>query len=397
MVTPRADNARVRRSYKFRLRPTAGQHVALEQCLDAHRSLYNAALEERRGRWRWNRESVSYGDQSAQLKEIRSLCPEQSRWSFSSQQATLRRLNRAFVAFFRRSSVGEKPGYPRFRSEHRFDSVEWPKDGDGCRWKPEHRRVYLQGVGDVKVEAHRSVEGVVKTIAVKREGRHWFLILACDGVAIKPLPATGAMVGVDLGVTVFLATSDGDLVDNPRHGRSAAGRLAAAQSALARKQRGSNNRRRQRSVVANRYRKIAHQRRDFHHQIARRLVDGYDVLVIEELAVANMSCSASGTPEEPGVNVAAKRGLNRSILDAGWAQFASILAGKAEEAGRSLVRVDPRHTSQTCAACGHVDAGNRVSQAEFRCRSCGHTAHADVNAARNILRAGLARPAADAA
>jgi putative transposase len=359
--------------------------------------LYNAALEERRGRWRWNRRSVSYGEQSAQLKEIRTVCPEQSRWSFSSQQATLRRLNRAFEAFFRRCAAGEKPGYPRFRSEHRFDSVEWPRDGDGCRWKAESRRVYLQGVGDVKLGVHRPVEGVVKTIAVKREGRRWFLVLSCDDVATRPLPPTGRTVGVDLGVTAFLATSDGELVDNPGYGRQAAGRLAAAQSALAHKQRGSNNRRGQRRVVANRHRKIANQRRDFHHRVARRLVGRYDVLVIEDLAVANMSRSASGTPANPGVNVAAKRGLNRSILDAGWAQFASILSGKAEEAGRTVIRVDPRHTSQTCAACGHVDAGNRVSQAEFRCRRCGHTAHADVNAARNILRAGLALPAADAA
>jgi putative transposase len=387
----------VRRAYKFRLRPTARQHVALQDCLDSHRVLYNAALEERRGRWRWNRESVSYGDQSAQLKEIRDICPEQSRWSFSSQQATLRRLNRAFKAFFRRCAAGEKPGYPRFRSEHRFDSVEWPRDGDGCRWKAEHRRIYLQGVGDVKVDVHRPVEGVVKTIAVKREGRRWFLILSCDEVATKPLPATGRAVGVDLGVTVFLATSDGDLVDNPRPGRQAAERLAAAQQTLARKQRGSSNRRRQRSVVANRHRKIANCRRDFHHRIARRLIGRYDVVVIEDLAVANMSRSASGSRQKPGINVAAKRGLNRSILDAGWAQFASILSGKAEEAGRSVIRVDPRHTSQTCAACGHVDACNRVSQAEFRCRRCGHTAHADVNAARNVLRAGLALLAADAA
>jgi putative transposase len=204
-------------------------------------------------------------------------------------------------------------------------------------------------------------------------------------------------VGVDLGLTAFAATSDADLVANPRPGRTAAGRLATAQSALARKQRGSNNRRRQRAVVANRHRKVASCRRDFHHQVARRLVAGYDVLVLEDLAVANMSRSASGTLEVPGVNVAAKRGLNRSILDAGWAQFVSILAGKAEEAGRRVILVDPRHTSQTCASCRHVDAANRVSQAEFRCRRCGHTAHADVNAARNILRAGLALPAADAA
>ena len=384
----------MRRTYKFRLRPTARQHCAFQACLDDHRELYNAALEERRGGWRWNRERVLYGNQSAQLKLIRACCPEQVRWAFSSQQATLRRLNRAFDAFFRRVKAGQKPGFPRFRSEPRWNSVEWPKDGDGCRWKPEHRQVYLQGIGTVKVSMHRSVEGVVKTISIKREGRRWFLVLSCDEVPVKPLPATRAAVGLDMGINAFLATSDGELIENPRHGKKAAGRLALAQQALSRKKRASENRRRQRLVVANRHRKVANQRRDFHHQVARQLVVNYDVLAIEDLAVKNMSRSASGTLEEPGINVAAKRGLNRSILDAGWAQFATILTGKAEEAGRSLIRVNPRRTSQTHWRCGLSGDRNGV---KFWCPHCSVTEHADLNAAHNILRAGLALPAAQAA
>jgi putative transposase len=384
----------VRRAYKFRLRPTARQHDVLRACLDDHRALYNAALEERRGRWRWNRQCVSYGDQSAQLKAIREFCPEQARWSFSSQQATLRRLNRAFDGFFRRVKAGQTPGFPRFRSEHRWGSVEWPRDGDGCRWKPEYRQVYLQGIGTVNVSMHRSVEGVVKTISVKREGRRWFLVLSCDEVPAKPLPATRAVVGLDVGITVFLATSDGELIKNPRPGRKAAGRLALAQQALSRKKRGSENRRRQREVVANRHRKVANQRRDFHHRLARRLVATYGVLVMEDLAVKTMSRSASGTLEQPGIKVAAKRGLNRSILDAGWAQFASILTGKAEEAGRSLIRVNPRHTSQTHWRCGLPGDRNGVA---FWCPHCSMGEHADLNAAHNILRAGLALPAASQA
>ena len=146
-----------------------------------------------------------------------------------------------------------------------------------------------------------------------------------------------------------------------------------------------------------RHRKVANQRLDFHHQVARRLITDHDVLCVEILKIKNMTRSAKGTVEDPGINVAAKSGLNRSITDAGWAQFLSILKGKAEEAGRTVIDVDPRHTSQTCAECGHVDPGNRVSQAVFRCQLCGHQAHADINAARNILRAGLARPAAQAA
>jgi putative transposase len=384
----------MRRAYKFRLRPTARQHVALQACLDDHRALYNAALEERRMAWRRRRISVRYGDQSAQLREIRAVCPEQARWSFSSQQATLRRLNKAFDGFFRRVKARQKSGFPRFRSEHRWDSVVWPKNGDGCRFKPEHHQVYLQGVGTLNVSIHRPVEGVVKTISVKREGRRWFLVLSCDNLPTKPLPPAGAAVGIDLGVTVFLATSDGDLVANPRHRRKAAGRLAFTQQSLARKKRGSNNRRRQREVVANRHRKVASQRRDFHHQLARRLVGDYDLLVLEELTVKNMSRSASGNPQAPGTNVAAKRGLNRSILDAGWAAFASILTGKAEEAGRQVIRVNPQHTSQThwkCGLRGHRDG------IVFWCPHCSVSEHADLNAARNILRAGLARPAANAA
>jgi putative transposase len=383
----------MRRSFKFRLRPTAQQHVALDACLRDHRTLYNAALEERREAWRRGI-SVRYGDQSAQLKEIREECPEHGRWSFSSQQATLRRLNRAFDSFFRRVKSGQKPGYPRFRSRDRWDSVLWPSDGDGCRWKD--GRAYLKGIGAVRVSVHRPVEGVVKTLAVKREGRRWYLVLSCDDVPEKLLPDTGKGVGIDMGITAFLATSDNELIANPRHGRKAAKRLAAAQQVLARKKRGSRNRRAARAVVANRHRKVSDQRRDLHHQVARMLVNTYDVIALEDLAVKNMTRSASGTLELPGTNVAAKSGLNRSILDAGWAQFAAILAAIAEEAGRVMVKVKPQYTSQRCHPCGHVDARNRSGVA-FACLACGHTGHADVNAARNVLRAGLARPAAQVA
>lgn len=393
----------MRRAYKFRMRPTAGQHLRLQACLDAHRELYNAALAERRDAWRRCRHSVSYGAQSAQLKEIRAVRTDVAVWSFSSQQATLRRLNKAVAGFFRRVKAGETPGYPRFKAAHRFDSVEWPRDGDGCRWKPDTSRVYLQGVGEVKVTAHRPVEGQVKTVSVKREARKWYLVLSCDDVPTRPREPSGRAAGVDVGIADFAVTSDGEHIANPRWGRAAAGRLEAAQRRLAGKQRGSNNRRAARETVAARHRKIANQRRDFHHKAARALVGDYDVLFVEDLDVKNMVRRAKPRPdpEQPGVFLpngqAAKSGLNRSISDAGWAQFRSILHAKAEEAGRTVIGVDPRHTSDRCEACGHQTKENRVSQAVFRCRACGHEAHADEHAARNILRAGLALLAANQA
>jgi putative transposase len=393
----------VRRAYKFRLRPTARQHVALGRCLASHRELYNAALQERRDAWRLRKTTVSYGDQSAQLKEIRGVRPDMAVWSFSSQQATLRRLNRAFAGFFRRVKVGETPGYPRFKSAHRFDSVEWPEDGDGCRWQPGTSRVYLQGIGQVKVTVHRQVEGRVKTIQVRREGRRWMLVLSCDGVPTRPLEPARAAVGVDVGIASFATTSDGQHLRNPRFGRIAAARLGAAQQVLARKQRGSNNRRRARETVAARHRKIANQRRNFHHHAARALVAHYDLLVVEDLRIRNLvrRPAPRPNPDRPGGflpnQAAAKTGLHRSIHDAGWARFVSILRAKAEEAGRVVVVVDARHTSDRCGACGHAAKENRASQAVFSCRRCGYTVDADEHAAHNILRAGLARLAANPA
>jgi len=386
----------MRRAYVFRLRPTARQHIALAACLDGHRELYNAALQERRDAWSHSKTRIGYGDQSAQLTEIRGARLDQAVWSFSSQQATLRRLNKAFAGFFGRVKAGQKPGYPRFKGAARFDSVEWPKDGDGARWHPDQDRVYLQGIGNVKVSVHRKVEGRVKTIQIKRQGRRWVLVLSCDDVPTSPLPATGAHAGVDVGVVTFATVSDGTAVANPRWARQAAARLEAVQQRLARAKRGSNNRRCKRETVGARHRKIANRRKDFHHKQARELAARYDLIVVEDLKIANMlrRPKPNPDPDNPGKflpnGARAKSGLNRSISDAGWGQFVSILRAKAEDAGRIWIEVDPRHTSDRCERCGHAAPENRVTQAEFVCQRCGHAAAADEHAARNILRAGLA-------
>lgn len=392
----------MRRSFKFLLRPTVGQEQALGEMLRDHCSLYNAALENRRNSWRDRKISVTYGAQSAQLKDIRAFDPErQGRWSYCSQQATLRRLDKAFAAFFRRVKAGEAPGYPRFKSAGVFDTVTWPTDGDGCRWDstPDQgaTRVRLQGIGHVRVHQHRPVKGRVKTVSVKREGRRWYVILSCDDVPAEPLPATGAIVGIDVGIASFLTTSDGEHVPNPRHGRTSADRLATAQQALARCKRGSSRRKKARERVAAAHRKVRRQRLDHAHKTALDLVRDYGFIAHEDLRIANMvrAPKAKPDPEAPGAflpnGAAAKAGLNKSILDAGWGVFLEILYAKAESAGRDVVAVNPRNTSRACPECGHVAAENRPTQEKFRCVRCGHVAHADVAGAINVLRAGLAR------
>lgn len=397
----------MKRAYKFLLRPTVRQEQALTEMLRDHRSLYNAALEERRTAWGTRRVSVRYGMQSAQLSAIRAFDPSgQGRWSFSSQQATLRRLNRAFSAFFQRVKTGQKPGYPRFKGAGSFDFVTFPEDGDGCRWDSTPQgpqvRVRMQGVGHVRVHAHRAVQGRVKTISVKREGRRWYVILSCDAVPPQPLAPTGAVVGVDMGIASFLTTSDGEHVDNPRCLVRSADELAEAQRALEKFPRRrkaadrSARHRRASEKVAKVYRSVRRRRLDHAHKVALALVQNHDVIAHEALRIMNMTKAPKPKPdpERPGSFLpngsAVKAGLNRSILDAGWGVFLSILHAKAESAGRVVIAVEPRNTSRRCPECGHVAKENRVTQAKFKCIRCGHTAHADVVGALNILGAGLA-------
>jgi len=396
----------MRRTFKFQLRPTSKQAAALTVMLNDHRFLYNAALQERRDAYRIRGRTVRYGDQSAQLRDIRAFDPDQARWSFSSQQATLRRLDKAMAAFFRRVKSGAAPGYPRFKGHGWFDTVEWPKDRDGCRWDSQpapQSRVYLQGIGHVKVNQHRPVLGAVKTISAKREGRRWYVALSCDDVPAVPFPPTGAVAGIDMGVTHFLTTSDGEHIPNERHLAASAARLTTAQQALSRCKRRSQRRAKVRERVAAIHRKVRRQRLDFAHKTALALVRDYDVIVHEHLRIANMTRRPQPKldPGQPYAylpnGAAAKAGLNKSNLDAGWGCFFAQLAAKAESAGRIVAEVDARNTSRRCAQCGHIAEENRKRE-KFRCVSCGHTAHADVNAAINILnRAGPVLHAAQAA
>ncbi|HLN17490.1 MAG TPA: transposase [Acidimicrobiales bacterium] len=382
------------RTFRYLLQPTSRQKAALALLLRLQCELYNAALEERRGAWRWGRRSISYIDQTKTLTALREVRPEVLASGVTVCRGTLQRLDRAFSAFYRRCREGQRPGYPRFKSARRFDSLQW-EDRSGWRLDEEARRLWLLGIGHVKVRQHRSLRGVPKAITVKREGRRWFVSVRCTEVPARPLPPTGKEVGIDLGICALVATSDGELVTEGRFAKRAAGKLACAQRAFSQKRRGSKRRERAAVAVGRAHRKIANQRRDLHHQLSRRLVDAYDFIVVEDLRIAQMVRRPRPRPDGTGgfLGASAKRGLNRSICDAGWGQLVAFLGYKAEEAGRQVLVINPRYSSLTCSSCGHRAQGNRLTQAVFSCQACGHGAHADVNAAVNILRAGRARQA----
>jgi putative transposase len=403
----------LKRAYKLRAFPTRPQEGRAARLLADHCELYNAALAERREAWRMCHLSISYGDQSAQLKEIRAADPDgQGRHSFTAQQQTLRRLNVVFTAYFRRvrgadkgrrhARRGRNPqrltvGYPRFKPHQRFDQVLFIA-GDGAKWEPVDNdrwaHATFQAVGRVKLKQHRPVVGRVKTLQLKREGRRWYVIVVTE-TETTPLPPTGRSVGVDMGVARFLTTSDGEVVANARFLNAAQDRIVDLQRRKQRARPGSGNRRRLRRALGKEWRKVRNRRRDFHHKTARRLVDSYEMLALEDLQVADMTATASGTVEHPGRNIGAKSGLNRSILDAGWTQFTSILIAKAESAGRRVILVNPASTSIDCHACG--SKCSRPRQETVICPVHG-ALDADLNGARNIAtRAGLGSGQASAA
>jgi putative transposase len=386
----------VRRAFKFRVYPTRPQEGRAVRLLADHCDLYNAALEERREAWRMRRVSVSYGMQSAQLREIRRADPQgQGRHSFTAQQQTLRRLNTVFTAFYTRAKKKGKAGYPRFKPYSRFIQVGFVA-GDGAKWTPAAAggwaRAAFQAVGAVKVRQHRPVPGTVKFLQLKREHRRWYVIVITD-TKPSPLPTGGRAVGVDVGLARFLTTSDGEIVANPKVLTASAEVIAGLQRRKEAARLGSGNRKRIRRALAKEWRKVRNRRRDFHHKTARALVDSCDVIALEKLSTAGLTRRPAPKPDpaNPGVflpNMAsAKAGLNKAILDAGWAQFANILTGKAEEAGRRVVFVNPAGTSITCHICGRQCT--RPQQDTVICPAHG-TIDADLNAARNIAtRAGL--------
>ena len=402
----------MRRAYKLRAYPTRPQEGRAVRLLADHCDLYNAAMQERREAWRLRKVSVAYGDQSAQLKEIRAADPDgQGRHSFPAQQQTLRRLNVVFTAYFRRLREAEKRrqpaerkrqkergvGYPRFKPYQRFDQVLFVA-GNGAKWEPADdgrwAHATFQAVGRIKVNQHRSLVGRVKTLQVKREHRRWYVIVVTETEPV-PLPPTGRSIGVDLGVARFLTTSDGKVVPNPRFLDASRRRIAALQRRRECARSGSGNHKRIRRQLAREWRKVRNRRRDFHHKTSRALVDTCDAVALEVLRVDGMTASASGTIEQPGTNVAAKSGLNRSILDAGWRQFMIILTAKAESAGRRVVLVEPSYTSVTCHICGARCC--RPRQDAIVCPAHGEL-DADLNGARNIAnRAGLGSGQASAA
>ncbi|MEO8972172.1 MAG: transposase [Ktedonobacteraceae bacterium] len=376
-------------AYKFRVYPTKKQAQILHWTLDHARELYNAALQERRDAYRMAGKHITYYDQANQLPDIKDSRKEYRCIHSQVLQDVLKRVDKAMQAFFRRCKTGETPGYPRFQGRDRYDSFTYPQGGYTVAVHEKHATVTLSKVGTIKVKLHRKIEGKIKTCTIKHEGQHWYMVFACERETTA-LPVSYEDVGIDLGLLHFATLSNSETRENPRHYRRAEKKLKVLQQSLARKKRGSHRRQKAVQRVAKAHRKVRNQRADFLHKESRKLVNRYQVIVFEDLQSANLSKRPQPKQDEEGKylpnGAAAKGGLNKSIHDAGWKMFVSMCTYKAANAGREVLQVNPRYSSQVCSGCGTVK--KKTLEERWHSCACGTELDRDHNAAINILRLG---------
>jgi putative transposase len=376
--------------FQLRLRPVQQRHLG--RWAGGLRWVWNQALAEQQARHARGQKYAGYAQMCQWLTAWRNA--PQTGWLSEGpvhpQQQVLKRLDEAYKRFFdavRTGNTGRiKP--PRFKRRGQEPGIRFP-DPKQFDLDQANQRIKLPKLGWVRLRLSRPVVGQLRNVSLRQIGGRWHVSIQTQGAdtLAAGLPPS---LGIDMGLSQFITTSDGRAVAPLRAMARQQARLRHHQKALSRKKKGSCNRRKAIERLARLHARIARQRSDWLHQLSTRLVREHPVIAIEDLKVAAMSASAKGSAETPGRRVKQKAGLNRGILDAAWAQFRRQLQYKAAAVGGEILAVDPAYTSQRCSGCGHVDKNNRKTQSAFVCLACGHAEHADVNAAKNILAAGRA-------
>lgn len=357
-------------SFKYRLLPSRRQHEALGQILESQRELYNAALEERIGAYKRTGRVRSYAEQCRALTEWRQGDADAATVPANLQRWTLRRLDHAYGAFYRRLKRGGKAGLPRFRGAGRWRSFGFNEFSgiqfDGARLR------FRSMPGGLRVHLHRPLPaGRIFGCSFMRDAKGWTVHLLV-GVDCEAPRAGERAVGLDLGLINLVALSDGSTVPNPRHARRVDREIRRRKRALSRCKRGSRGR--VKAVVrAERASRRATNARTTHlHQVSADLVRRFDLIAVENLNVKGLAASS----------------LAKSVHDASWGRFQRLLKYKAERAGARVVEVSPIRTSQTCSGCGNV-AAKTLKERTHSCSLCGLVLDRDHNAALNILRLGV--------
>ena len=350
------------------------------------RFVYNQALALQKARYEQGEKKLGYAELCKRLTEWRN--GSQTPWLAEAPvhplQQTLKDLERAYANFF-----AQRTAFPRFKKKGQGDRFRYP-DPKQIKLDQANSRLFLPKLGWLRYRHSRDVLGTVKNVTVSHSGGQWFVSIQTEREVEPPIPNGGA-VGIDLGIARFATLSDGTVYAPLNSFKRHETALRQAQRAMSRKVKFSHNWKKAKARVQRIHSRIGHARRDFLHKTSTAISQNHAMVCIEDLQVRNMSKSATGTTEQPGKNVRAKSGLNKSILDQGWFEFRRQLDYKLAWNGGWLIAVPPRNTSRTCPCCGQVSAQNRQTQARFSCVECGFEDNADVVGAINVLRAGHAR------
>jgi len=371
-------------AYKFELKPNSVQAKKMSQFAGCNRLVWNKALAIQKEKLRKEKKIYNYRQLASMLvewkKEHKFLADTHSQ----TYQQTLKSLDRALGDAFNKKNPKK---FPVFAKKGLKDSFRYPQ---GFKVQQYNSRIYLPKIGWICYRNSRNIEGTAKNITVSRNCGKWYVSIQVEIEVPEPKCSSKNVVGIDVGIAKFATISNGEMIEPLNSFKKHEKRLSFLQRGLGRKEKFSNNWKKHKEKISKLHFKIANVRKDFLHKTTNKISKNHAVVVMEDLKVSNMSKSARGTKENPGRNFKAKSSLNRSILDQGWFEFRRQLEYKLKWRGGHLELVDPRHTSQKCCRCGHTESENRTIQAKFECKNCGHWENADINAAKNILAAGLA-------
>jgi putative transposase len=363
------------KTFEYRLFTNRAQDTLLLSCLAESRRIYNEMLEMVKDHHSETGRFLSRYDLTYRFKGRRGDHVPQS-----TVQTLANRLDKALKRFFRRKELEQKVGFPRFKPPNHWHSIQLRQYGSGrdVFLNSETKRLHVpKKLGSrIKVKQHRPLEGTPKTahLLLRADG-HWYVLIVCD-LGEGPQKREGPAIGLDVGLKVFLADSEGETVENPRCYRHSQKKLRRAQRKSARRKKGSKRHKKAARYVARRHLKIARQRKDHAHKTARTYVDRYAIIAVEDLGICNMLRNHH---------------LAKAIADAGWYKFASILDSKAESAGCRVYKVPPHFTSQRCSSCGEI-VQKSLSTRTHLCSFCEYVEDRDVNAPRNILLRAGAQP-----
>jgi putative transposase len=366
------------KSFRYRAHPNVAQTAAMDGVLLQCAELYNAALEQRNTAWRQQRKSISLYEQQTELTTIRASDPAWEKTSVHAQRSALMQLDRAFVDFFHRVKAGVRAGLPRFKAARRFRSFKLHRGA----WAPKHPilvkdRLHVPKIGHVKLNLYRAFEGEIKEVTIHRDGvGRWWVTFSCDVGEAPAKVAVRSVIGIDLGVKDLVTLSNGEAIANPRCSVKLQPKLVIQQRAVFRKQKGSENRKRARDLVSKTQAHVANQRLDYARKTAKTLFERFDLIAHEDPTVLRLK-EMAGAPF-----------FSKIMHDAAWGVLLRCLHAKAESAGKWLVPVDPKGTSQLCSGCG-ARVEKTLAERTHNCPKCGLTIGRDHNSAITVLARGL--------